>query len=600
MIIKNVKALVVLVCMFITNSIVFADTPVDLFESYAGNVNFVGIDATRRTSPTNACAVMPTNNTNSAVVTGIPAGATISAAHLYWAGSGSTPDYTVTFEGTTITAPTNRQYTANYTTGPYNLDFFSGVADVTSQVNIERNGTYTFSGLAVTTGGQHCQVSAVVAGWSLVIIYEDAGEDFRVVNLFEGFQAFRGSSITLTPNNFRVPNSPINGKHATITWEGDAGNSATLGGLSESLVFNGNTLTDATNPANAQFNSRSNIASTAPSSGSPNNNSYGVDYDAYPIGSHISAGDTSATSTYSSGGDLVILSSEIISVTNTPVSDLAISKTASSSFNVGTNATYNIVVNNAGPNPEPGNIVVTDTLPAGLSFVSATGTGWSCSATGQNVTCTRSGNLAVGSSTSNIVLTVAVSSAAIPSVSNTANVTGSNFDNQNGNDQSTAVVSVNTGPNISLQKTTNTISDPINGTTNPKAIPGALAEYTIGARNSGMSPADNNSIIISDVIPSNTALYVGDISGAGSGPLRFVDGSPPSGLSYNFSGLASTSDGLSFSNDNGVTYSYTPSPDAEGVDASVTNIRISTLGQFLAANGSGNPSFMILFRVRVQ
>ncbi len=602
------RLLLTFITFLIFSGTAHADTPVDLFQSYAGNINFVGAEATRRTSLSNTCSVLGANTTNSAVVTGIPSGATITAAHLYWAGSYSTqagstrttPDYTVTFEGSSITAPSNRRYTSNYSVGSISVDFYSGVADVTSQVNSKRNGTYNFSGLSVNTAAQHCSTSSVLAGWSLVIIYEAPSEAFRVVNLFEGFEAFRGSSLTLTPDNFRVPNTNIDGKHAIITWEGDAGNSSTFNGFSENLIFNGTSLTDANNPAGAQFNSNSNIAASAPSSGSVNPNSFGLDFDVFNIDNLLNPGDTSATSTYSSGGDLVLLSSEIISVTNTQVSDLGITKTATSSFNIGTNATYNIVVNNAGPNIEPGNIVVTDTLPTGLTFVSATGSGWSCSNSGQNVTCTRTGNLAVGASTSNITLTVAVTAAAGSSVSNTASVSGTNFDNQNGNDNSTATTGINTGPNISLQKTTITISDPVNGINNPKAIPGALAEYTITATNTGSSPADNNTITISDAIPSNTALYVGDISGAGTGPIRFVNGNPPSGLNYNFIALGNTSDNLSFSDNNGASYTYVPSPDAEGVDTNVTNIRVTTLNQFLASGVNGDPSFSILFRVKVQ
>jgi hypothetical protein len=115
-----------------------------------------------------------------------------------------------------------------------------------------------------------------------------------------------------------------------------------------------------------------------------------------------------------------------------------------------------------------------------------------------------------------------------------------------------------------------------------------------------LTATDNNTTIITDAIPPNTALYVNDISGAGTGPIRFVDGSPPSGLSYNFVSLASTTDGLSFSNNGGVSFVYTPSPDADGVDTNVTNIRIATIGQFLASSGSGDPSFNVLFRVKVQ
>ena len=313
-------------------------------------------------------------------------------------------------------------------------DFYSGVVDVISRVTARSNpnGSYSFSGLSVNTATPHCAPQAVLAGWSLVIIYEAVSEDFRVVNLYEGFDDFRGSSITLSPSNFKVPVSPINGKFAQLTWEGDLYNSATLNGFSEKLTFNGSVLTDASNPADNQFNSISTILSRLPSTGTTDNASYGVDFDAYSINSFLSAGQTSATTTYSSGGDLVLLSMEILSVTNTPISDLSVSKIATNTgnFKVGSNnATYSITVNNAGPNIEPGPINVTDTLPTGLSYVSATGTGWSCSAVSQNVTCTRTGGLAVGSSTLPITLTVAVGAAASPSVNNTAKVAGSNFDN---------------------------------------------------------------------------------------------------------------------------------------------------------------------------
>lgn len=157
-----------------------------------------------------------------------------------------------------------------------------------------------------------------------------------------------------------------------------------------------------------------------------------------------------------------------------------------------------------------------------------------------------------------------------------------------------------TAPILKLQKTALVISDPANGLLNPKSIPGALGEYTLKATNLGTGAADNNSIVLSDAVPSNTALYVNDISGGGSGPVRFVDGSPPSGLSYNFINLASTADNVSFSNNGGATYNYIPSPDGSGVDTSVTNIKMVTTGSFLPTGGGGSPNFTFKFRVKVQ
>ncbi|MEE9444025.1 MAG: hypothetical protein V3V19_00030 [Cocleimonas sp.] len=159
-------------------------------------------------------------------------------------------------------------------------------------------------------------------------------------------------------------------------------------------------------------------------------------------------------------------------------------------------------------------------------------------------------------------------------------------------------------PSISISKTSTVISDPVNGFSsngnNPKRIPAALVEYNITATNSGAGVADNNSIVITDAIPANTALYVNDISGAGTGPVRFVDGSPPSGLTYTFSSLTSATDNVSFSNNGGTSYNYSPTPDANGVDSSVTHIKMATQGAFLGDSGSGAPSFKFKFRVKIQ
>ena len=133
---------------------------------------------------------------------------------------------------------------------------------------------------------------------------------------------------------------------------------------------------------------------------------------------------------------MVLLNMEVISVTNIPVADLAISKTHSGNFTVGLNGSYTLSVTNNGPSAEPGTITVTDTLPAGLSYVSATGTGWTCGAVGQDVTCTHAGPLTSGASLPDITLTVGVAAAAAPSVTNTASVSGTAFDNQAGNDSS--------------------------------------------------------------------------------------------------------------------------------------------------------------------
>ncbi|MBW1788482.1 MAG: DUF2341 domain-containing protein [Deltaproteobacteria bacterium] len=159
-------------------------------------------------------------------------------------------------------------------------------------------------------------------------------------------------------------------------------------------------------------------------------------------------------------------------------------------------------------------------------------------------------------------------------------------------------------PDIIFLKSVQTFSDPFNGESNPKAIPGGVMLYTITATNQGDGATDADTVFITDPIPANTVLFVGDIDGPGpaTGPVLFTDGTPPndSGLSYTFTSLDSLTDDVAFSNDGGGTYTYVPVPDAEGFDTNVTHMRITPKGTFNAASGGDIPTFEVKFKVRVE
>jgi hypothetical protein len=112
--------------------------------------------------------------------------------------------------------------------------------------------------------------------------------------------------------------------------------------------------------------------------------------------------------------------------------------------------------------------------------------------------------------------------------------------------------------------------------------------------------ADSDSVILSDSVSSNAALFVGDIDGPGSGPILFTDGATPSGLSYTFTGLDSTTDDVEFSDDGGATFDYEPQPDGAGFDADVTDFRVFPKGTFDASDGANDPSFSIAFRIAAE
>ena len=73
-------------------------------------------------------------------------------------------------------------------------------------------------------------------------------------------------------------------------------------------------------------------------------------------------------------------------------------------------------------------------------------------------------------------------------------------------------------PAILLQKNLVTVYDPVNNTTNPKAIPGSWVDYTITTSNNAVGDVDNDTLVVTDPLPTGVALFVGDLGAAGSGP----------------------------------------------------------------------------------
>ena len=115
--------------------------------------------------------------------------------------------------------------------------------------------------------------------------------------------------------------------------------------------------------------------------------------------------------------------------------DLTIAKSdGGATFTVGLNGTYTLTVTNSGTADTTGAITVTDTLPAGLTFVSGTGASFSCSAALQVVTCTRlaANPITIGASVP-ITLVVSVGPAALPGVTNSATVSTPNESNAGNN-----------------------------------------------------------------------------------------------------------------------------------------------------------------------
>ncbi len=87
-------------------------------------------------------------------------------------------------------------------------------------------------------------------------------------------------------------------------------------------------------------------------------------------------------------------------------------------------------VNNSGTGATSGTVTLTSTLPAGLSYSSATGANWNCAgSSGTNVTCAFTGTIAVGASNNALSITTAVSTSSALSRSVTVGVSGGGASN---------------------------------------------------------------------------------------------------------------------------------------------------------------------------
>jgi uncharacterized repeat protein (TIGR01451 family) len=183
-------------------------------------------------------------------------------------------------------------------------------------------------------------------------------------------------------------------------------------------------------------------------------------------------------------------------ITDTPVenvADILVVKTASPSPVVaGTNITYNLAVANVGPNAAAAT-VVTDKLPVGLTFVSASVTGAAsgsaCTFASPTVSCSL-GSLAIGATPNiTIVATTDATLVAASSLSNTASISSATLDLNTANNSSAISTPVVALADLGITKTMTPTSP----------VPGTTATYLITVTNAG--PSVGRSVQVTDTLP---------------------------------------------------------------------------------------------------
>ncbi|MEK8049354.1 SdrD B-like domain-containing protein [Ideonella sp. DXS22W] len=174
--------------------------------------------------------------------------------------------------------------------------------------------------------------------------------------------------------------------------------------------------------------------------------------------------------------------------------DLSLAKTAAPEPVVGgANVTYTLTAANAGPNAS-GNLVITDNLPPSVSFVSASGSGWTCSHAAGVVTCNRAGPHAVGAAIPPVTL-IGTVNAAGGTVTNTATVApasaGGTADPDNSNNTATADTTVTPGADLRVTKSV---------TSGTPASAESDVSFRLQPRNAGPATAVN--AVVTDTLPA--------------------------------------------------------------------------------------------------
>ncbi len=182
------------------------------------------------------------------------------------------------------------------------------------------------------------------------------------------------------------------------------------------------------------------------------------------------------------------------STTVTGSADLSMTKTGPATVTAAGTVTYSLVVVDNGPS-DAANLTVTDTLPAGVTFVSATGTGWTCSNVGNvSASCTRPA-LATGATAPTITLVV-TAPPQIASLTNTASVSSTTADPNPANNTSSVTTAVTGSADLAITKT------------GPATVVAAgSVAYQLTVTDNG--PSDAANVSVADTLPAGVTFVSG-------------------------------------------------------------------------------------------
>jgi uncharacterized repeat protein (TIGR01451 family)/MYXO-CTERM domain-containing protein len=326
-------------------------------------------------------SITATQARTSATLT-LPAGATITYARLYWAALkvGQNPDIDATLDwlgGPQQQIVADTTWVSTY--GPAHPDwyYYQASGDATDFVATWGAGDFRVSDVeALDIVG--VDVDRVFSAWTLVVFYENAGDELRNLALFDSFTpldpAVAGQgSASVTLSGFLVPSGGFTARMSAFAYEGDTIYTG------DHFTLNGTQIQNGPNPADNFFNSSRTYNGTPVSgtydvpklTGAPGSMA-GYDLDTADVTSMLKPKDTSCVVGADTTKDIFFLGGFITSVMSLAPDFHGMTKDVvdlnGGALLPGDTLQYTITATNSG-NDASVDTVFTDVLESGISLV---------------------------------------------------------------------------------------------------------------------------------------------------------------------------------------------------------------------------------------
>ncbi|EFM12133.1 conserved repeat domain protein [Paenibacillus curdlanolyticus YK9] len=483
------------------------------------------------------------SNSSAAILT-LPAGSTILYAELVWGGSyinGNVDLSAFINNAVTFTTPAGTFSIAPDAATSNQVNLGNGAfaytrsANVTTLISQGGAGTYT-TGNVVGTIVINNDSTANHAGWTLGVIYQNPSLPFRNMSLRAGAVLVQASSgsVSTTLTGFATPISGALGGRALFSaQEGDAnrtGDQALFGPTSGTAValsgpnnFANNFFASQINNDTGALNTTGTFGSRNQTNGTPGTNiiggRQGWDITNVDISARLVNNQSSAVLILTTSGDAYVVNANAIQINiNSPT--ITVTKGANVTGSVvGDTIKYTVTVSNTGT-ANAASVVLTDALPAGLTFVSGSVTvGGVSKPTNDILSGVPLGALNLSSS---IVVTYQAKVTSTPNgfvLPNNANAAFT-FQSVAGGSVITGVIPSNTvstpvyTPIIGIAKSANRTT----------ATVGSTVTYTLSVSNTGNIGA---AVTLADNIPAGSSFITGSfrVNGtviAGANPVAGV------------------------------------------------------------------------------